>query len=79
MLTQSLQCFMNFIDHNCVIHDVKSHRMIGLGELIAGLYGLKVHSSSPCLAFPAPSNNTATHLCNFTNVQSDSIIPVLSL
>jgi len=44
-LCKSLSCIVHFHTDRCLIQDLTSHKMIGLGELHDGLYRLKFSDS----------------------------------
>lgn len=48
-LCSSLSCNVKFLANKCVMHDVKSQRMIGLGDQSDGLYKLSLSDCSLCL------------------------------
>ncbi|KAK2387257.1 putative mitochondrial protein [Trifolium repens] len=69
-LCQSLACSIMFTENVCTLQDVKSKRMIGLGDLVNGLYHLKVSQSF--LASQA-SLNSLTVSANNVDVNHQTI------
>jgi len=75
-LCESLSCYVTFSNPTCMIQAMKSHQMIGLGELVNGLYKLKVQDpASP--AIHSISSNSFSNSCN--NVASESYIHMSAL
>jgi len=80
-IRKSLYYQIKFLADKCMIHDVKTHKMIGLGSLYDGLYRLQSSpSDSPLQAHCVssvvnPCNKVPLHSCNLVSHHSVSNIP----
>nr|ABD32757.1 Integrase, catalytic region [Medicago truncatula] len=73
-MCKSLSCFVNFSTDSCIIQELSTKRMIGLGENIHGLYRLVVSADS----FQSPShrfNNNLFVSCNNVSQSHFIVIP----
>jgi len=76
-LCASISYHVIFSDSTCMIQDIKCHQMIGLGELVNGLYKLKVQTPYSSDINYILSLNKISNSCN--NVVSDTYIPISPL
>ncbi|PNX73342.1 peptide transporter PTR2, partial [Trifolium pratense] len=74
-LCQSLDCLILFNGDNCALQDVKSKKMIGLGEHVDGLYKLPVNASF--LASQASLNFSSAFINNV--VDKHQTIPMSAI
>jgi len=58
---------VNFLPTKCLIQDMKSQKMIGLGSVNDGLYGLNIascHKEPSVSSFTSLSTNVSLNSCN---------------
>jgi hypothetical protein len=60
-ICESLNCYANFHDKKCLLQDLHSQKMIGLGEQIEGLYRLDLDSFNKPLCNSLSVNHISTH------------------
>jgi hypothetical protein len=60
-ICESLNCYANFHDKKCLLQDLHSQKMIGLGEQIEGLYKLDLDSFNKPLCNSVSVNHISTH------------------
>ena len=58
-LTEGLQCSVTFFPHWCILHDLATRMMIGLGEERNGLYYLVALASNKAPSIPRPTCHLA--------------------
>jgi len=70
-MCESLSCSVNFVSNKCLIQDVTSQKMIGLGDKSDGLYKLSLHSFNQKLqlhdSFQSLSNKVAHNACTISD------------
>jgi hypothetical protein len=80
-LLQSLSCFVHFHKSGCIIQDLTTKKMIGLGEPHDGLYKLKLPTNFPPYVSVSKSShcNKSINKASVSSIDSNISIPLSAL
>lgn len=78
-LYKSISCFVQFSTDSCIIQDLNTRKMIGLGDNLNGLYRLVVHVDSSKSSSFTSFNKKCSAFCNNISKPESTVIPCSAL